>query len=76
MGDYLKRWYFSYQKPTKRAYQRDKKSSGVARDNIPGDLRTSLRDKEELSILALMKPACIQSCKWSFFCTQRQNAKI
>jgi transposase len=25
MGDYLKRWNFSYKKPTKRAYQRDER---------------------------------------------------
>jgi transposase len=62
MGDYLKRWNFSYQKPTKRAYQRDeRKVAKFLRDKIP--LRFGhkpKREKEKLSIL-VMKPVCIQS---------------
>jgi transposase len=36
MGDYLKRWNFSYQKPTKRTYQREeRKVAAFLRQHTP-----------------------------------------
>jgi hypothetical protein len=46
MVDYLKRWNFSYKKPTKRAYQRDeRKVAKFLRDKIPLRFGTSLKER-------------------------------
>jgi hypothetical protein len=62
MGDYLKSLNFFYQKPTKKAYQRDgRKVAKFLRDKIPLRFgQKPKREKEELSIL-VMKPANMQS---------------
>jgi hypothetical protein len=77
IGYYLKRWNFSYKNQLKELIRDKRKVAKFLETRYPYISRTSLREKEELSIL-LMKPAYRQRVEVIFLHpkAKRQNLSL